>query len=93
MPPADLDLEIFLPQQLLELDRQDIAVIVIYGVALGLLSLAVPIAVQSLVNTVAFGSLFQPLVMLGSSGSRSSLPPLLPAVTVTSSLNSVAQIV
>lgn len=38
--------------------------IVIYGVALGLLSLAVPIAVQSLVNTVAFGSLFQPLVVL-----------------------------
>lgn len=51
-------------RQLLELDRQDIAVIVIYGVALGLLSLAVPIAVQSLVNTVAFGSLFQPLVVL-----------------------------
>jgi ABC-type bacteriocin/lantibiotic exporter with double-glycine peptidase domain len=51
-------------RQLLELDRQDIAVIIIYGVALGLLSLAVPIAVQSLVNTVAFGSLFQPLVVL-----------------------------
>ena len=51
-------------RQLLELDRQDIAVIVIYGVALGLLSLAVPIAVQSLVNTVAFGSLIQPLVVL-----------------------------
>lgn len=39
-------------------------VIVTYGVALGLLSLAVPIAVQSLVNTVAFGSLIQPLVVL-----------------------------
>lgn len=51
-------------RQLLTLDRQDIAVIVIYGVALGLLSLAVPIAVQSLVNTVAFGSLLQPLVVL-----------------------------
>ena len=51
-------------RQLLELDREDIVVIVIYGVALGLLSLAVPIAVQSLVNTVAFGSLFQPLVVL-----------------------------
>ena len=38
--------------------------VVIYGVALGLLSLAVPIAVQSLVNTVTFGSLFQPLVVL-----------------------------
>ena len=51
-------------RQLLELDGQDIAVIAIYGVALGLLSLAVPIAVQSLVNTVAFGSLIQPLVVL-----------------------------
>ena len=51
-------------RQLLELDRQDIAVIVIYGVALGLLSLAVPIAVQSLVDIVAFGSLFQPLFVL-----------------------------
>lgn len=51
-------------RQLLALDRQDIAVIVIYGVALGLLSLAVPIAVQSLVNTVAFGSLLQPLFVL-----------------------------
>jgi ABC-type bacteriocin/lantibiotic exporter with double-glycine peptidase domain len=51
-------------RQLLVLDRQDIIVVVIYGVALGLLSLAVPIAVQSLVNTVAFGSLIQPLVVL-----------------------------
>jgi putative ABC transport system ATP-binding protein len=51
-------------RQLLALDRQDILVIVIYGIALGLLSLAVPIAVQSLVNTVAFGSLIQPLIVL-----------------------------
>lgn len=51
-------------RQLLALDRQDIVVVVIYGVALGLLSLAVPIAVQSLVNTVTFGSLIQPLVVL-----------------------------
>ncbi|MDH3818353.1 MAG: hypothetical protein OES21_07050, partial [Myxococcales bacterium] len=51
-------------RQLLALDGQDIGVIVIYGVALGLLSLAVPVAVQSLVNTVAFGSLIQPLVVL-----------------------------
>ena len=51
-------------RQLLALDRDDITVFVIYGVALGLLSLAVPIAVQSLVNTVAFGSLLQPLVVL-----------------------------
>lgn len=51
-------------RMLLALERPDIAVVVIYGVALGLLSLAVPIAVQSLVNTVAFGSLLQPLFVL-----------------------------
>lgn len=51
-------------RQLLALDQQDLAVVIIYGVALGLLSLAVPIAVQSLVNTVAFGSLIQPLFVL-----------------------------
>ena len=51
-------------RQLLALDHQDIGVIVVYGVAIGLLSLAVPVAVQSLVNTVAFGSLIQPLVVL-----------------------------
>ncbi len=51
-------------RQLLMLDRQDIVVVIIYGIALGLLSLAVPVAVQSLVNTVAFGSLLQPLVVL-----------------------------
>jgi ABC-type bacteriocin/lantibiotic exporter with double-glycine peptidase domain len=50
--------------QLLAFDREDITVIIIYGFALGLLSLAVPIAVQSLVNTVAFGSLIQPLIVL-----------------------------
>lgn len=49
---------------LLALERPDVVIVVIYGVALGLLSLAVPIAVQSLVNTVAFGSLLQPLVVL-----------------------------
>lgn len=49
---------------LLEAERQDLWVVVIYSVAVGLLSLVVPIAVQSLVNTVAFGSLIQPLVVL-----------------------------
>lgn len=50
--------------QLLALEREDIGVVLVYGIALGLLSLAVPIAVQSLVNTVAFGSLLQPLIVL-----------------------------
>ncbi|MEM9189312.1 MAG: ABC transporter ATP-binding protein [Myxococcota bacterium] len=50
--------------RLLRLEREDVAVVLVYGIALGLLSLAVPIAVQSLVNTVAFGTLLQPLFVL-----------------------------
>jgi putative ABC transport system ATP-binding protein len=45
-------------------ERSDIWVIVIYSIAIGLLSLVVPIATQSLVNTIAFGTLLQPLLVL-----------------------------
>ncbi len=37
---------------------------VVYAVGVGLLSLATPLGVQFLVNTVAFGALVQPLVVL-----------------------------
>lgn len=37
---------------------------VAYGVAISILSLGVPIAVQSLVNTVTFGAYLQPLVII-----------------------------
>jgi ABC-type bacteriocin/lantibiotic exporter with double-glycine peptidase domain len=46
------------------LERRDLAVIATYAAASGLVSLAVPIASQSLVNTVAFTALMQPLVVL-----------------------------
>ena len=46
------------------LERADIWVVVVYSVAVGLVSLAVPVAVQALVNTVAFAALLQPLVVL-----------------------------
>lgn len=49
---------------LLTLERDDIAVIVTYSAVVGVLSLATPIAVQSLVGTVAFGTLLQPIVVL-----------------------------
>ena len=49
---------------LLRAEREDLWVVVGYSVAIGLLSLVVPVAVQSLVNTVAFGSLLQPLAVL-----------------------------
>lgn len=49
---------------LLAAERATLWVAVIYSVVIGLLSLVVPVAVQSLVNTIAFGSVLQPLVVL-----------------------------
>ncbi len=49
---------------LLQGERQTLWVAVVYSIVIGLLSLVVPIAVQSLVNTIAFGSVVQPLVVL-----------------------------
>ncbi|MBL8234226.1 MAG: ABC transporter ATP-binding protein, partial [Bryobacterales bacterium] len=48
----------------LKAERTDLWVAVVYSIAIGLLSLVVPIAVQSVVNTIAFGTLLQPLVVL-----------------------------
>ncbi len=49
---------------LLSLDRNDIAVVLVYAVAIGALTLAAPVAVQALVTNVAFGTVFQPVVVL-----------------------------
>lgn len=49
---------------LVKLERDDVGVVVIYAAGVGLLSLATPLGVQFLVNTVAFGALLQPLVVL-----------------------------
>lgn len=49
---------------LVKVERADIWLCIVYGIAIGLLSLVTPIAVQSLVNTVAFGSVVQPLIVL-----------------------------
>jgi putative ABC transport system ATP-binding protein len=51
-------------RDLLKLEKSNLTVAVIYSVAIGLLSLALPLATQSLVNTVAFGSLLQPIAVL-----------------------------
>lgn len=48
----------------LALDRNDIAVVFVYALAIGALSLAAPAAVQALVNNVAFGTALQPVVVL-----------------------------
>jgi len=49
---------------LVKAEREGLGVVVVYSVATGLLSLALPVAVQALVNTVAFGAVFQPIVVL-----------------------------
>jgi putative ABC transport system ATP-binding protein len=46
------------------LDRSEVWLLVVYAIAVGVLSLAAPVAVQSLVGSVAFGSLLQPIVVL-----------------------------
>ncbi|UQA57767.1 peptidase domain-containing ABC transporter [Polyangium aurulentum] len=49
---------------LLRLERDDVGVALVYAIGVGIISLAAPIGVQALVNTVAFGGLLQPLVVL-----------------------------
>lgn len=51
-------------QELIHIESQDVGTLLAYGVGIGLLSLATPIAVQALVNTIAFGALLQPLFVL-----------------------------
>lgn len=51
--------------QLLRPEKHDIVVILLFAVGVGLLSLAVPVTVQALVNFVSFAGLLQPLVILG----------------------------
>ena len=46
-------------------ERGEIAIVLGFSAAVGLLALATPVAVQALVNFVAFGGLVQPLVVLG----------------------------
>ncbi|HVH99673.1 MAG TPA: hypothetical protein VM869_13220 [Enhygromyxa sp.] len=48
---------------LAKLEREDLGVVLVYALAVGGLTLAVPVAVQALVNTVAFGSVLQPVVI------------------------------
>ena len=45
-------------------ERSDLWIVLIFALFTGMLTLATPIAVEALVNTVAFGTLLQPLVVL-----------------------------
>jgi len=49
---------------ILEPEAAEIRMILLFSVAVGLLALATPIAVEALVNSVAFGGLIQPVVVL-----------------------------
>jgi putative ABC transport system ATP-binding protein len=45
-------------------DRGDIWAMMVFSVVVGILTLAAPLAIEALVNTVAFGRYLQPIVML-----------------------------
>ncbi|KAA5546108.1 ATP-binding cassette domain-containing protein [Roseiconus nitratireducens] len=49
---------------LLALDKRDLGLIVIFALVAGVLALASPLVVESLVNVVSWGTYFQPLVVL-----------------------------
>jgi ABC-type bacteriocin/lantibiotic exporter with double-glycine peptidase domain len=51
-------------RQILWSEKQDLWVVVAYGVCAGLFTLVVPIAVQALVNTIGFGTMMQPILVL-----------------------------
>jgi len=51
--------------QLFRPDRSDIVAVAIFAVAIGVLLLATPIAVQALVNSVAVGGAIPPLIVVG----------------------------
>ena len=47
-------------------DVGDIGIVFVFALVVGLLSMATPLAVESLVNTVAFGVVLQPVVLLST---------------------------
>lgn len=49
---------------LIALERNAIRAIIVYSIIIGLLTLITPITVQAMVNTIAFGAMLQPLIVL-----------------------------
>ena len=49
---------------MMKADRSDLSAVFTFSVVIGILALATPIAVEALVNTVAFGRYLQPIVVL-----------------------------
>ena len=50
--------------QLLQLERSDMLTLLVFALGVGLLSIVVPASIEALVNTVAFGFLLWPVVVL-----------------------------
>ncbi len=50
--------------EILRTERTDLAVLSVYAAFVGALSLTIPVATQALVNTVAFGTMLQPILVL-----------------------------
>ncbi len=51
-------------REFLRPEWSDIWIVLVFALVVGMLTLATPIAVEALVNTVAFGTLLQPLIVL-----------------------------
>lgn len=51
-------------RSLMTVEAQDLLTVLLYAIGVALLSLATPVAVQALVNSVAFGTAMQPLLVL-----------------------------
>ncbi len=49
---------------LLKPESKDVRVIVVFSIVIGLLSLTLPLAVEAVVNTIAYGRALQPLIVL-----------------------------
>ncbi len=49
---------------LLHLERRDIATVILFALVAGILALATPLAIESLVNVVSWGTYWQPLLVL-----------------------------
>ncbi len=64
----DISQSEFLPflTKILAADKPLFLVMMIYGVAISILSLAAPISVQLLINSVAFTAMLQPILVLGT---------------------------
>lgn len=50
--------------RLLKTERSELNVLVVYAAAIGVVALVSPVAAQAVVNTLAFGTLLQPMVIL-----------------------------